>query len=1222
MLEGRVAADVRELIALICQVNPTDRDLERAEVERRYALKNRLQSLLVRRFADELELLPAPGEGVALLRHRPSGLEACHVKLDELEADARAFARRRLDERLADEPDPAPRSAPLPAAPDGPVRADPLRLGLEALAAYDYPLAREQLERALGRSPEAALPLLELLVDQLAADAEALALRPRLGPAADDERARVLLGLAAARQGEAELARELAGGLQHPRAVEVHLALARGALGAGEAERAAQHLDDARATEIPSQELLHLEQELAALRARRREPEERALLALQQAGDTDGAERAAHALLERCPGSEAARQVLARIERARLEQAVAGRLGPAEEALAGRRFTEAATLFREALALGAPRTRIAPRLALADAGARAEADAARIAEVAALLTAGERRAGLLAYLALDPALRPELRRRVEDREPGWLDELAPPRSRAREAVDAVLDLGQAAGLVARGEDEEALRRIAAHERVLARLPLARELRAEIEARRRAGEQERARRRLAEADAAAGAGQRARARELLEGLDRRLLDEEARESAAALEQALRRAAERDELIERLERLRAAGDPLGARAMAEALLARAADDEQAHWRARLAELEREVREAFLVLALEGDGGQRAPHPALDPPIEWGRALITADGEELVLTAAVLDLLFVQVAGLDDGAPRRAAVLRLPRRPGFSVSTLVADALRVAGHDGVLLDLSPRDWTVQRLVELDALLPDVVLEGVDSAGPRHVWVSTLRGRERTYVVDLERRRVERELPAMLMPRALELDGEGLMAVHRDESGAQLYSLRGAPRPGLPADLELSDAASRPDGRPGLVVLHTQSLTADEHEGPLHLSLVDGEGRAGPPRRLEGSDGLYSHALASASSVGCCFVCFHRDPDSAALAGLAPRADGSLEELWSVPVPTTLSLVSDVAGRHAAALLTDEGGLRVRRLGPAAPALPAPEPDEDRRLPDLHWFPCLRRPVGSTLSEDLPASGPALEAATDRLVEQRRGDPAGLLALVGALKSGLARDDASRAALALHPDDPGLRLIRAELVGAAGRWDEAHALLEPMQTRGLDDAGLQHRLHLLGIARYLAGEIQEAAACWEQAVFVRGGQCEITPWLALARPLGQGERGSRARRLVERVQQADRALAAGDPAAAIRLLRRDPDLWTALEAQSLGRLAEAHLRLPARAAGERFDKALALASLVKAAADTTDLRQELALPGAMWDRARIEPLVAQARAWLAGGCADPQPC
>jgi tetratricopeptide (TPR) repeat protein len=204
VLAGKVVLGALELVELIQRVNPTDRELPRAEVARRYRLKNQLQSLLVRRFASEVEV-SADREGVTLLAHRGSGRSACHAVLAELDEDARSWVQRRLDEAVAPEPATTPAAPPARASArssglmngnaaghlaesesllDGDVSAkELLARGHEAMAAYDYELARHAYERALassGGDAAAAEALLGLLVEHLAAYAEAAALWPRV----------------------------------------------------------------------------------------------------------------------------------------------------------------------------------------------------------------------------------------------------------------------------------------------------------------------------------------------------------------------------------------------------------------------------------------------------------------------------------------------------------------------------------------------------------------------------------------------------------------------------------------------------------------------------------------------------------------------------------------------------------------------------------------------------------------------------------------------------------------------------------------------------------------------------------------------------------------------------------------------------------------------------------------------------------------------------------
>ena len=63
VIAGRVRAPAaRELIELICAVNPTGRDLAVGETARRYTRKSRLQSILIRHFAEDLAVAPDPHE--------------------------------------------------------------------------------------------------------------------------------------------------------------------------------------------------------------------------------------------------------------------------------------------------------------------------------------------------------------------------------------------------------------------------------------------------------------------------------------------------------------------------------------------------------------------------------------------------------------------------------------------------------------------------------------------------------------------------------------------------------------------------------------------------------------------------------------------------------------------------------------------------------------------------------------------------------------------------------------------------------------------------------------------------------------------------------------------------------------------------------------------------------------------------------------------------------
>src|SRR3954468_7568205 len=96
VLAGRTQLPAGELLDCIHAINPTGRELAAGVERRRYQLKARLQSLLIRTYDDDLAVT-IDDHGVVAIRHRYLGKDACHVKIDDLDPDARARVRWRLD---------------------------------------------------------------------------------------------------------------------------------------------------------------------------------------------------------------------------------------------------------------------------------------------------------------------------------------------------------------------------------------------------------------------------------------------------------------------------------------------------------------------------------------------------------------------------------------------------------------------------------------------------------------------------------------------------------------------------------------------------------------------------------------------------------------------------------------------------------------------------------------------------------------------------------------------------------------------------------------------------------------------------------------------------------------------------------------------------------------------------------------------------------------------
>ena len=300
VLARRITPSAEQLIALIRSVNPTDRDLAASDVHRRYTMKSRLQAVLVKHYADQLEVLADPEtDGLILIRHRPSGQTACHAIIDQLDQTTRSWVRRKLDQRAAGavggarqgddcEQDPAElasnalsSSGALAVSPrvendnraelDESSTEELIQIGHRALGHYEYERAAVCYWRAFRQSRgalSAALALLEFLVDHLAAYHDALDVAERLSTGAQShELVRAFLGLAAARAGKIGRAIGFVRGLEGPRVVETHVILARQALRRGDGESASRHLADARRLGPSTYEIIELDQEINTFEA-------------------------------------------------------------------------------------------------------------------------------------------------------------------------------------------------------------------------------------------------------------------------------------------------------------------------------------------------------------------------------------------------------------------------------------------------------------------------------------------------------------------------------------------------------------------------------------------------------------------------------------------------------------------------------------------------------------------------------------------------------------------------------------------------------------------------------------------------------------------------------------------------------------------------------------------------------------------------------------------
>jgi hypothetical protein len=1239
VLAGRAKPSAIELLDLIHRVNPTGQALGARDAELRYALKSRLQSLLVRRFPEQIEVVPERGrDGVVSLRHRGGAHDGCHAVVAALDEDARAWVQMEID---LGPPAPSAPAAPAPrpsgrgrtppspdVGRDGAAPEDLVAHARAAAEAFDYDQARALLEEALAGSGGAAGPaaaLLTLLVDTLGDDHGGLAIEAALSrEALADPAVRGALAVAAARTGAEERALALARGAAPGLGATAFAGLAAAALGRGEIERGTAHLAEARRLDPRHPGLEALAAEIARARAAARGPAEAELAALVDAERDDQAEQKAREMLARWPESEPARRAQRTLEERRRRREVERLAAEGDAALAAGDAGLSCARLRQALAAvrGPERGDIEKRLRRAEGVERALREAARVADVERRLGAGEAREGLLAYLDLDEALRPRVAPGAFAEVLAWLQLVG--RGAPRAQVDAALALAEARRRVD-ADPEAAAALLGPHAALLDRVPEARRVAREAEAR---GDGLRAARALGELSAARAAWAAGDAAEALRRLDEatvRALAPGDRAEAAALRAEVERHREVERLGAAALGLRATKRLFEARAAAEEAARAAQGEARARWEAERRAIQDEIQRAFRVEVDEtpvpiNEGGAPLPRNKDGETPRW----LIEDGSAVVLADEQAGWFRVRVANVGGAEARVTVMLRAPESFERAWAEVRGRTLWLIGTRGALLALSLDGWDVLLFRRGREVVPD----GAEAVGallaaypeePPHVWLAM---GSHARVIDVNGRRA-REIPDVVALRPM-ASMAVVMARRHDELTVS-YAPRGTKMGGPIASSE--GFVTHPDG--ARMVALFRARDADGAFSLAWMASLPGD-MPDEPQIIAGADGLRPAGMVSAREPHLVVIFFWTRAGAHELlvlgrSGVAQPGNASLRVLYRVPCPPGLLLLQDAASRYAAALEPRTGGTSTWAFGPEPPVLDPPPPGTRLWPKDAFILHACWHPVGAHADLMLRATEMAQGADVDlltrrllSLVSPNPHDAGAILAVAhGAQRAGTgtAASAAGRllqTALLSSPDAPAVRLFRADVQGGEGAWAEVRATLAGLPREGLAADQKRHAYHLEALAALWAGDLEGARAAVD-AGLAHPGRCGIAGVGDLAAPVvGWDAELPPVAQVVGAVREADARLAAGDAAGALASLDH-PAVWASREVQSLARLAEASLGAPAADRRRRFQRITALAKFLQA--DGTSFpnrRLEMPIPGAIWDRARLDDLAARAKTWL----------
>lgn len=1264
VLARRTAVSAARLIELIAWINPTDRHLAARETERRYALKSRLQSALIRAHAGDLDVvLDANFPGVVLLHHRALDQGASHVPLDTLDPDARAWAQLQIDLgcalRVARERTPANDVTPSPRLRREPARTpgetpDALRARARAaLEQYDYESAEALLREAFDRSeaaPECALALVEFLVDHLAADAEALALEALAAPEARQHPTlRLRWAMAAARLGDAPRALALAYGITNPEAAALHVTLADHHLRAGDLDAAQRRVTDARRLDPARPDLARVADALAQRLAEVFRAQEESLRAAFDQGDLDAADREAHALLLCWPDCASARRVAREVKERRRDALVRAHREAFERALAAGELPEAArcvTALREA---GEDVAGLVTRVRETEARLARERktrDEAAAAPVVALARDGQIEAALGAFLALTDGARAAVRGATPKGE--MSDALAWCEGLAREgglddaeAVRATVALREAATRL----DEAPVEVIAAArpwEEAVHRASETRRLVTRAAQRVSQLAREEALAAFEHARTLINEGRWEEALTAFETMDAAALPNEARAHLDDYVTRLTGALTLERELDPLPRTQGLLGSLVAISLLERFLATVPEPSRcARWTERLEQLNADSRARWHVGRVTEDDPARGA--ASTPALPGGIAATQPDARWVTVEARA-KFLFVRVFDTDTQQTTQRLCVPLPHDFDLAEAHVHEGALMVTAPDGAVLWLDLDRAEVRRWVEFGPYTRGArSVAGHTLASPRTggFWVATwLTPRTFRYQrFDLGALAVTADLPSSNLAFLSQGSTSEAQILTLDPASERwrISSPEGRLLDVWASDEALTIVAFAPHPARASWLLLVREDQGRQSDAAFTFSLYErgrGRGSVRVINALERESHTFDPSLYVCHEARLAWVVIPLDDGRQRLFCIDLRA-GDPREAWRTVLPGRATCVPVEGGRRMVLALSSPVGTRTVALGVEGP--PEVGPPSVLRTTRRH---CTCRIPGGTgycdglvryysrRERDELLAMDTTSLRRELIVRALTAEAAvlGLAAHLLALEQYEPLATLLDLADAQYGSAPLVRMYKIERAAHERDWarcvQEARAILDATARPEavLDARDRAHVAHLYGMALLELGDPDAARDVWTAALADGPSPCGFEGLLHLVdapAPEHAAPCASPVHRLRAAIATADELLAAGQPAAARDALERSGVLGLD-EVQSAARMAEACLAIDDDTPAGRFESLAALARFAATLArldghgDPDIAPLNLPLAGARWDAARLDALAARARAVL----------
>lgn len=1016
VLEELGPVTAHELIQLIHRVNPTSEHINSKKASERYKLKSRLQSLLIRRFNEQLLVEQPDPENPKLVgfRLRHFDEDACHAFINELDEDARSWTQRQIDEAgTAGTFD----STKLPSRSGRHYKASSssdkfkyahtsnvahreeelserelINLGRQALEEYDYAACEEYYHRAFGMSYgglDAALCLLELFVDHMATYEKAIALSRSFSKSTKkDKRVKILLSLAAARCGRIDSALKYIDRVSEPSTSEVYLLAVRHFIQQGDSDRAAKHLAVLRNFEQVGLEfeIDKLEQDIHSLLTKSLEPVEQEMIRAWEQGYSEEALDLTDRLLSAWPQNKAALRIRHEFENQQRADRIDQLLHQADEAKHNNDFRLEADLLSKAITIGANADTLAERLDCAQNEANRQREEEEIYNVTKLWTDGYRKKALLQFIGLDAKQHSRIIDNIPDSHFVWLEQTISSDTKVRpeKLVEAVLVLGKSKEALQKGgEPRQIVTEMKLHRKALQSVFEADDILQQAETLSRTLEVSKTKDILDNARCFLATENLQKTRGCIDRINVGYLSEDDKKLFDNITSRLQRLERFQILNKKYIGCVSRGDHLTGRDIASQLAKIAEEGASRLWLDKMAEHSDLIKKEWSIAIADID----------EMPVCYGcfglswisedtNCCLLPDGRHIIIVTSHERWVFLRTFCLDDQKFKKAIIMRTPMHFPGPVVNLAGNVLWITDQDGNVLELSLEPINILSWHDFsDFVKEDEIVEGAWLfPKSRHLWLNKrdVTGKtEETYeIINLDQGRVVRKIKSSGFPKIINMGGEFRVAIQKTfAKSVQIYTERGKSVENYEFKTagSVNAAALHPNGSDFVFLPYDDSGTFfdpflditndnENQEGDFLLTIdvrPDIEGK-NKPIKIENSHGELRHYIFTSLDTGLIFIYFGDNSAEMTrfnLAAYKPSKKGFVP-LYNIRAPQNLILCCDEFTRQVVVISYQNNRLRAQVLDEHMPVFERDNGNSNQRhvLPsfDRSWWPC-NTPTGA---------------------------------------------------------------------------------------------------------------------------------------------------------------------------------------------------------------------------------------------------------------------------